>query len=168
VKITVDGQEFEAQPGGDTVSLAGADYQVRVVRQGDVIAVYVNERPYQVQLPADTGGEGPLKVLVDAKEYEVEVKGGTAAPRRAPRGPAKRPAPPGGAGAITSQMTGRVVRVDVEPGQKVEEGQVLLIIEAMKMENEVVAPQAGTVKEVAVAAGARVNEGDLLIILDLD
>ena len=167
MKITVDGQEFDVQPGGDTVNLGGTDYQVRVVRQGDVTAVYVNERPYQVQLAAG-GGEGPVKVLVDAKEYEVEVKGGAAAPRRAPKGPAKRPAPPGGAGAITSQMAGRVVRVDAEPGQKVSEGQVLLIIEAMKMENEVLAPGAGTVKEVAVAAGARVNEGDLLIILDLD
>jgi biotin carboxyl carrier protein len=65
-------------------------------------------------------------------------------------------------------MTGRIIRVDVEPGQEVKEGDVLLIIEAMKMENEVLAPASGTVKEVAVAAGARVSEGDLLIILDLD
>ncbi len=65
-------------------------------------------------------------------------------------------------------MTGRVIRVDVTPGQEVKEGDVLLVIEAMKMENEVQAPAAGTVKEVAVAAGSRVSEGDLLIILDLD
>jgi biotin carboxyl carrier protein len=65
-------------------------------------------------------------------------------------------------------MTGRVIRVDVEPGQEVKEGDILLVIEAMKMENEVLAPQAGTVKEVTVAAGGRINEGDLLVILDLD
>jgi len=168
MKIVVQGQEFDVQPGPDSVSVGGVEYPVRIVRQGDIVAVYVNQRPYQVQLPAAATDEGPLKVLVDAKEYEVELKGAPSAARRPARGAAKRPAPPGGAGAITCQMTGRIIRVDVEPGQKVKEGDVLLIIEAMKMENEVLAPASGTVKEVAVAAGARVSEGDLLIILDLD
>ena len=165
MKIAVDGQEFEVQPGADSVGIGGRDYPVRIVRQGDILTVYVNERPYQVQ-PLAPVAEGPAKVLVDAKEYEVELKG-AAAVRRPAAGAPKRPSPPGGAGAITSQMTGRIIRVNVEPGQQVTEGDVLLIIEAMKMENEVLAPAAGTVKEVAVAAGARVSEGDLLVILDL-
>ena len=164
MKIVVQGREFEVQPGADSVNVGGTDYPVRTVRQGDILTVYVNERPYQVQLLA-AAAEGPSKVLVDAKEYEVEVKGAAAA-RRPAAGAPKRPTP-GGAGAITSQMTGRIIRVDVEPGRQVKEGDVLLIIEAMKMENEVLAPAAGTVKEVAVAAGARVSEGDLLVILDL-
>ncbi len=167
MKIVVDGQEFDVQPGAESVSVGGVEYPVRVVRQGDIVAVYVNERPYQVQLPAGSAEEGPVKVLVDAKEYEVELTG-VATAQRPVRGAPKRPTPPGGAGAITSQMTGRVIRVDVTPGQEVKEGDVLLVIEAMKMENEVQAPAAGTVKEVAVAAGSRVSEGDLLIILDLD
>ncbi len=168
MKIVVQGQEFDVQPGPDSVSVGGVEYPVRIVRQGDIVAVYVNERPYQVQLLAAVTEGGPLKVLVDAKEYEVELKGAPSTARRPARGAPKRPAPPGGAGAITSQMAGRIIRVDVEPGQEVKEGDVLLIIEAMKMENEVTAPASGTVKEVAVAAGARVSEGDLLIILDLD
>jgi biotin carboxyl carrier protein len=166
MKIVVQGQEFEVQPGAGSVNVGGTDYPVRTVRQGDILTVYVNERPYQVQLLA-AAAEGPSKVLVDAKEYEVELKGAASARRRPAAGAPKRPAPPGGAGAITSQMTGRIIRVDVEPGRQVKEGDVLLIIEAMKMENEVLAPAAGTVKEVAVAAGARVSEGDLLVILDL-
>jgi glutaconyl-CoA decarboxylase len=164
MKIVIQGQEFEVQPGADSVNVGGTDFPVRTVRQGEIMTVYVNERPYQVQLLA-AAAEGPAKVLVDAKEYEVELKG--AAGRRPAAGAPKRPAPPGGAGAITSQMTGRIIRVDVEPGKQVKEGDVLLIIEAMKMENEVLSPAAGTVKEVAVAAGARVSEGDLLVILDL-
>ena len=164
MKIVVQGQEFEVQPGAESVNVGGTDYPVRIVRQGEIITVYVNERPYQVQLTA-AAAEGPAKVLVDAKEYEVEVKGAAAA-RRPAAGAPKRPTR-GGAGAITSQMTGRIIRVDVEPGRQVKEGDVLLVIEAMKMENEVLAPAAGTVKEVAVAAGARVSEGDLLVILDL-
>ena len=166
MKIVVQGREFEVQPGADSVNVGGTDYPVRIVRQGEIITVYVNERPYQVQIPP-AAAEGPAKVLVDAKEYEVELKGAASAPRRQAAGAPKPPAPPGGAGAITSQMTGRIIRVDVAPGQQVNEGDVLLIIEAMKMENEVLAQAAGTVKEVAVAAGARVSEGDLLVILDL-
>jgi biotin carboxyl carrier protein len=163
MKIVVQGQEFEVQPGAESVNVSGTDYPVRIVRQGEIITVYVNERPYQVQVTA-AAAEGPAKVLVDAKEYEVEVKG-AAAVRRPAAGAPKRPTR-GGAGAITSQMTGRIIRVDVEPGRQVKEGDVLLVIEAMKMENEVLAPAAGTVKEVAVAAGARVSEGDLLVILE--
>jgi biotin carboxyl carrier protein len=167
VKLIIQGQEFEVQPGQDSVSVGGVDYPVRIVRQGDIVAVYVNERPYQVHLPPDATAEGPIKVLVDAKEYEVELKGAPTA-RRPSGGAPKRPAPPGGAGAITARMSGRIIRVDVEPGQQVKEGDLLLIIEAMKMENEVLAPARGTVKEVAVAAGARVSDGDLLVILDLE
>ncbi len=164
MKLTVQGQEFDVEPGPVSVSVGGGQYSIRLLRQGDIVTVYVNERPYQVQLPPSR--EGPIKVLVDAKEYEVELKGGAAA-RRPAKAPPRRPAPPGGAGAITAQMTGRVVRVNVQPGDEVKEGDVLLIIEAMKMENEIVAPQPATVKEVAVAAGARVSEGDLLLVLDL-
>ena len=168
MKVVVQGQEFDVQPGADTVSVGGVDYQVRTVRHGEIVTVYVNERPYQVQLPPSLDTEGPVTVLVDAKEYEAEIKGTAAAVRKPPPRAAKRPVAPGGAGAITSQMTGRVVRVMVEPGQQVKRGDVLLVVEAMKMENEVAAPEDGTVKEVAVAAGTRVNEGDLLLILDLE
>jgi len=63
-------------------------------------------------------------------------------------------------------MTGRIIRVDVQPGDEVVEGQILLIIEATKMENEIAAPMVGTVKEVAVAAGPRVSEGDVLVQIE--
>lgn len=52
MKIVVQGQEFDVQPGPDSVIVGGIEYPVRIVRQGDIVAVYVNERPYQVQLPA--------------------------------------------------------------------------------------------------------------------
>jgi biotin carboxyl carrier protein len=63
-------------------------------------------------------------------------------------------------------MTGRVIRVDVTPGDVVQEGQILLVIEAMKMENEIAAPIGGTIKVVSVAAGARVAEGDPLVVIE--
>jgi biotin carboxyl carrier protein len=63
-------------------------------------------------------------------------------------------------------VAGRVVSVHVQPDQEVEEGDLLLIIEAMKMENEIRAPFKGRVKEVKVQAGARVAEGEVLVVLE--
>ncbi|HEU4758487.1 MAG TPA: biotin/lipoyl-containing protein [Dehalococcoidia bacterium] len=166
MKLVIQGQEFEVQPSGDSVTVGDQQYAIRVVRQGDIATVYVNERPYNIQLAGPPAEEGAVKVLVDAKEYEVEVKGRAGAARPKAKAAGRRPAPAGGAGAITATMTGRIIRVDVHPGEQVKEGQVLLIIEAMKMENEIAAPVAGTVKEVAVAAGARVTEGDLLVVVE--
>jgi biotin carboxyl carrier protein len=166
MKLTVDGQEFDAQPGGDTVSIGEAQFSLRTSRRGNIVTVYVNEKPFAVQLPEVVADAGPIKLLVDARQYEVEVKGGIgpvkAKPKAAKRGPATAK------GAIVAQMTGRVIRVDVAPGDTVSEGQVLMIIEAMKMENEITSPLAGTVQEVAVAAGARVSEGDLLVQIEAD
>jgi biotin carboxyl carrier protein len=54
----------------------------------------------------------------------------------------------------------------VKPGDEVKEGDIMLVIEAMKMENEIAAPVAGTVKVVSVAAGARVAEGDPLVTIE--
>ncbi len=164
MKLVIAGQEFDVQPGAEAVSVNGTDYSVRVVRHGDIITVYVNEKSFAVQLPEKPLDDGPVRLLVDAKEYEVEVKGRAAA-RPRPRATARKPVA-GAAGAITAQMTGRVIRVDAKPGDEVKEGDVLLIIEAMKMENEIAAQMSGTVKEVAVAAGARVSEGDLLVVIE--
>jgi propionyl-CoA carboxylase alpha chain len=62
-------------------------------------------------------------------------------------------------------MPGMVVRVLVEPGAAVAQGQSLIVVEAMKMENELKAPGAGTVTKVHVLAGAKVEKGDLLVEL---
>ena len=122
-----------------------------------------------------------LRVTVDGKAYDVLVEvldeGGDPASSR----PAARPAhvesahvsaPPtsaraaGGAAApgdVPSPLAGKVVSIDVQPGQKVEAGAQLLTLEAMKMNPYVFAPAAGTVKEVLVAAGDAVEEGQVLV-----
>lgn len=67
---------------------------------------------------------------------------------------------------VRAPMPGKIVRVDVEPGQEVEEGAPLVVMEAMKMENELNAERPGTVKDVSVEAGQTVNQSDLLVRIE--
>jgi biotin carboxyl carrier protein len=165
MKLVIGDREFDVQPSGDTVTVGDKSFAVRVVRRANIVTVYVNEKPFAVQLPEGAmPEEGPLKLLVDAREFEVELKGKPGA-RPKPKAKAKK-GPAGGTGAVVSQMTGRVIRVNVAPGDQVKEGDILLVLEAMKMENEIAAPVAGTIKVVSVAAGARVAEGDPLVIIE--
>jgi glutaconyl-CoA decarboxylase len=62
-------------------------------------------------------------------------------------------------------MPGKVLSVNVKPGDKVEAGDVLLILEAMKMQNEIMAPEDGTVSDVRVSAGDTVATGDVMVVL---
>ena len=71
----------------------------------------------------------------------------------------------GGPAEVTAVMPGRIVKLLVEPGQEVAEGQGLLVLEAMKMENEVAAPRSGTVRELPVSAGDAVEGGQLLAVI---
>ncbi len=162
MKIKIGDQEFDAQPTGETVTVDGESFNIRVVRHEKTLTVYVNEKPFAVQLPDPLPEDGVIDLLVDAKTYAVEASGRTSA---APRPKAVRKSSAAATGAVTSQMTGRIVRIEVKTGDEVSEGDVLLVIEAMKMENEITAPVSGTVKEIDVSAGARVSEGDTLLVI---
>jgi biotin carboxyl carrier protein len=63
-------------------------------------------------------------------------------------------------------MTGKILSVKVKKGEQVKLGQVICILEAMKMENEITAPKAGTVREVHVSEGSSVSEGEPLFVVD--
>lgn len=116
-----------------------------------------------------------LRVTVDGKSYDVvvEVLGETqtspaayVAPAPAPSAPAPAPTaaapaarPAAGAGAVLSPLAGKVVSVDVKPGEVVAAGKQVATIEAMKMNTFIFAEQGGTVAAVMVAAGDSVEEG---------
>lgn len=80
--------------------------------------------------------------------------------------PAPKPAGAAGSVKIESPMPGNVLKVNVKVGDSVEEGQAVAVLEAMKMENDIVAPSAGTVASVNVSVGDSVNTGDVLITLN--
>ena len=110
-------------------------------------------------------------VTVTGTVYEVELEEITgavpAAPAAAPAAPA--PAAPAGAPAggeqVTSPMPGTILAVNVTPGQSVRKGDVLMVLEAMKMENEIMCPRDGVVGSVQAAKGAAVESGTLLCVL---
>lgn len=112
-----------------------------------------------------------FRINVNGNFYEVEVEevGGTtaSAPVAAPApAPVAAPAPaaaPAGSTAVSAPMPGRIVSVKVNVGDSVNEGDVLCILEAMKMENEIMAPSAGKVVAVNVSGGDNVNTGDTLV-----
>ncbi len=113
-------------------------------------------------------------ITVNGNVYDVTVEenGGAsasaAAPKAAPRKAAPKAAAAGGQGAIkvNAPMPGKILSVKASNGQAVKKGDVLLILEAMKMENEVVAPQDGTVASIDVAAGDSVEAGAVLATLN--
>lgn len=121
-------------------------------------------------------------VTVNGKVYTVSVEevngaapAAVSAPVAAPApvavpAPAAAPAPaavPAGEAKVkvSAPMPGTIVAVNVTVGQKVEKGTVLCLLEAMKMENEIMAPEGGTVTGIATTKGASVNAGDLLITI---
>ena len=104
------------------------------------------------------------RVNVNGTVYEVELEEitGAAAPVATPAAPASAPA---GGEQITSPMPGNILSVNVSAGDTVKKGQVLMILEAMKMENEIMSPCDGKVVSVSVAKGAAVESGTLLCVI---
>jgi biotin carboxyl carrier protein len=157
-----------------TLALAGVEYPVVV--EGDTITV--NGRPFTVEVTE--GG-----VLVDGIAYDVALEGDTAtidgescaievgglavvaaAPASASSSVTVSQPAEAGAGAVLAIMPGKIVRVMVEPGQQVEEGEPVCVLEAMKMENELHARQDGVVCAVHVKPGDDVEKDQVLVEME--
>ena len=105
------------------------------------------------------------RVNVNGTVYEVELEEMTGAPAAAPvaaPAPSAAAAPAAGGEKVTSPMPGTILSVNVAAGDAVKRGQVLMILEALKMENEIMCPCDGTVASVSVTKGAAVESGTLL------
>lgn len=104
------------------------------------------------------------RVNVNGTAYEVEIEELTGAAAAAPA-PAAAPAAPAGGEAINAPMPGNILAVNVKAGDAVKKGQVLMVLEAMKMENEIMCPRDGKVVSVAVTKGATVESGAALCVI---
>ena len=131
------------------------------------------------ETPADEDEEPTVErsyaVEVSGRKFDVKVIGaaaagvaanGAAPAKKAPKRSARGGGGGGGApGELVSPIQGTVLKVEVEKGASVEEGALICVIEAMKMENEITAPSSGTVEELNVAAGGSVATGDTIAVI---
>ncbi|MEO0649542.1 MAG: biotin/lipoyl-containing protein [Planctomycetota bacterium] len=158
------------------VKVGSTEHEVELVERSGELTITVDGAPLQMSM-ADVDGLGQYSVVADGRAYAVSIDGDTqdqaltiAGDRfdveledereRAANAAARAKA--GKGGVVKSVMPGVVVEVLVEPGAEVEAGQPLLILEAMKMQNEIEAPVAGTVTDVFVAQGQAVGGGEKL------
>ena len=125
----------------------------------DTRKVKVNGTEYEVELDM----EGSVwKATVNGQTFEIEVPDveAVAKPRRSGGRKKKK------SGTVSANIPGKVVTVEVTEGQRVEEGQVILILEAMKMQNEIQAPVTGTVTTVHCSEGEAIEANVPLVVIE--
>jgi biotin carboxyl carrier protein len=159
--VTVNGQEFEVTLDGSMVRVGDIEAAANLVDVDGtpVRVVTIAGRVHRVL--ARRGGEpGQYTIHLDGFRFDVEAVDERTRAIRQLAGSAARPAGPT---SLAAPMPGLVVRVLVLPGDRVEAGQRVVVIEAMKMENELRASTAGVVRSVLVTAGSAVEKGAVLI-----
>jgi biotin carboxyl carrier protein len=140
--VTQDRRAFEA----DVIEVAANTY-----------SVIVSGRAYEVRVEPAPGG---LRIHAGAREFRAEIED-----PRAWRGRRGGTLEAEGRQEVIAPMPGKVVRLLVTQGQKVESGQGLLVVEAMKMQNEIRSPKGGIVERIVVVEGQAVNAGEPLAIV---
>ena len=149
----LDGEPFEAEaaeiaPGVYSILLGGKSFQARVAATPAVSA------------DGASGASTLYSVQIDGTTYSIAIRD----PRRRSRerGGAARE----GKQNITAPMPGKVIRILVSENQRVEHGQGLVVVEAMKMQNEIKSPKSGGVAKVLVREGQTVNAGETLLVVE--
>mgnify|MGYP002031274679 CR=1 FL=1 len=172
-KVTIGGRSYEVAVHGNTVVVDGEEFPISIVRGDAYDTVTAGPTSYRVALPPEDQRMSGMPIEVDHRPFTLEYEGslGGGSQRTTTRtsdssNKASSPAPSNVPGGVAAQLSGKVLRVEAKVGDTVETGQLLLVLEAMKMENEINAPKDGTVKEVSVTEGAQVSEGEILVILE--
>lgn len=155
-RIRIGEREFTVQIEGDSILLDGAPVaaDLRWAGPNRLSLVFGGlSRTFTIE----TDAAAPEEILLTRRGAMARAQ--VIDPRRQRRGPAAGPA---GRQRLIAPMAGRVIRCLVEVGAEVSQGQGILVLEAMKMQNEVRAPKSGRVLKLGVAPGAAVSPGDLL------
>lgn len=163
-------------------SVGNFDAKVELQREGERVLATVGDREYELEVQRSNAGQSLL--ILDGQVFDCRIEGqplsgekldvivGTSRhevtltdPKRL-RGAASAGVHAGGAATVIAPMPGKVVRILVEAGAEIEVGAGILVVEAMKMQNEMKSPKAGIVVALNVEVGATVNSGDVLAIVE--
>ena len=159
-RLVVDGEphEIETERGLKLIRVRvdGAEYRGQVRRAGDEFMVRIGTKGHRVRF------EG-RETWIDDARYPISISG-----IQDDRGPRSETATSGGRASlqVRAPMPGRVVRVFAEAGKRVKRGQTLVVLEAMKMQNEIPAPRDGVVREVAVVEGESITADRVVVVLE--
>jgi len=137
--VTLNGNEYEVEVGADSVTLTAE--RIGAVKAAPAPAPVVS-RPAPAAAPAPAPAPAPA-AAVSAPAAPVSGSGTT----------------------VAAPMPGNILKVMVKPGDAVKSGQILLLLEAMKMENEIYSPCDGTVSSVLVSVGGTVNSNDPMVVI---
>lgn len=162
-EVTIDGKSFQVElqrkDGKLHCRLNGRALDADAVLAGrDVLSVVIDGRAYEVKRERVASD---LHLMIHGERYAVEVRD-----PRALRGRKRAGAGAEGPKKLVSPMPGKVVRVLVMENGEVEAGQGVIVVEAMKMQNEIKSPKKGVVRKILAAEGAAVNAGDGLAIVE--
>lgn len=172
-EVVIDGQSYSVElvrdpndPGNWTGRLGSRELHFTAMPAGrDVLSIVLEGRSYEVLRETVTAAEAEsgisINVVIAGQRYAAELRDPRALrSRRAPGHHGEGPR------RIVSPMPGKVVRVLAAEGQQVEAGAGVLVIEAMKMQNELKSPKQGVIAKMTVAVGTAVNAGDVLAIVE--
>jgi|SRR5690242_220973 len=164
--VIVDAEAFAIEVDGDGVRIGGATSDARILDLDGAATplrmLTIGEETHRVQVrPGESRGRYTL--WIDGFRFEVEALDERA---RAIRELSAATAKPSGPAPLIAPMPGMIVRVNAGEGDEVQAGQGLVVMEAMKMENELRAAAAGTIKRVHVAPGTAVEKGALLLEME--
>ena len=152
--LTVEGTAYEVEIEGETVIVNGRPFTVTL----DGNRAKVNGASYEVELQGDQATVNGITYALQIQEKKERP--GEEAPPRVVKAAAEE------AGAVTAIMPGKIIRVLVKEGDEVQEGDVVCVLEAMKMENELRASKSGVVKAVTVEPGSDVEMGEVLVVVE--
>ncbi len=167
--VTIGGRTYQVEVRGQTVSVDGHEYHIKQREELGYTVVTAGHTSYRIELPPEPARQIGMRIHVDHRPMSVEYEGrfSTGPAPRQPRAaaPAAAPVRAGVKGGVSAQIAGRVLKLKVAVGDAVKQGDVVLLLEAMKMENEIKAPAGGTVSEILVKEGDRVMEGQTLLVV---
>jgi biotin carboxyl carrier protein len=161
--VTIDGKDFrlelERKESGWQCRLDGRNIEMNaVLARRDVLSILIDGKAYEIkreQTASDTHlWVGSVRYLAELRDpRSLRGRKGTGADDKGPK-------------KILAPMPGKVVRMLVNQGQPVEAGQSILVVEAMKMQNEIKSPKKGTLQKIVAIEGGNVNAGDVLAIVE--